>query len=320
MLTRIVNQVASTQKKSKGGEKGRIIGIFPSGGTTSTTTSTSSQLHPPASEASNVLREPGITPSLLPSGAPNTVVSTSAAAGVGGGTSAGQAVPPGIRTAPHERADESNILEATHESLIPLEEEDDDEALEGDVEAIDRELMHEARSLAREMGRHGALAEDIQDIVDELLEREPGGPVMGSGGLIRIHSPGDESDDTEGDGDEESITESDIVDMEEDNFNSAGEELDEDEGDESRAAAAAQEHGEDEVGSDLSSSETDTDEEDEEHDEEQEGEEEEEGGDGEEEFGEGVEDEEGEGMTGERDEQSNNRGNVAEEEVHVFVN
>ena len=225
----------------------------------------------------------------------------------------------------NERADESNILEATHESLIPLEEEEDEDDDEGrgeEEEDIDRELMHEARSLAREIGRHGggALAEDIQDIVDELLEREPGGaPGVGPDALIRIHSPGDDGSNTERSSGEESLTESDLDDLEdeemEDNFNSAGEELDEDEGDESHhhnVLGGLLESRVDEVGSDLSSSQTDTDEEDDE---------EEEGDDGGEGFRVGAEEDEDDGVEGmpddEQDEHSNdpNANNVAGEEV-----
>lgn len=84
------------------------------------------------------------------------------------------------------QADES-ILEATHESLIPLEEEEEDvegprEQRRTDTLSLEaEELIEEAVSLAREIGRQHAMATTegegrvLQELVDELLEREPGG-------------------------------------------------------------------------------------------------------------------------------------------------
>ena len=321
VLTRIVNQVASVQKKGKAGG-GEIV--FP--GDNALPTSSSQLLPPPPPPPSSrpaTEHEAGMPQPPPPATMASGGVGVATSATQSGGTASGDALLTTTqagggggrgRPVPHQH-DESNILEATHESLIPLEEEAEEELDEGeDGGEMDSELLHEARSLAREIGRHGTLPDEIQDIVDELLEREPGGSGVGGGALIRIRTPGDDDSDTERSSEAESLTESDLEDMEEDNFNSAGEELEEDEGDESRVVAVLQQHesgvmGEDEVGSDLSSSQTDTDDEDEgEHDEEGEGEEEE-----------GceidAEDEEAEGLPSEGDEHSNDRVNVAEDEV-----
>lgn len=325
VLTRIVNQVASVQKKGKLGGGGGEVAV---GGNALPTSTSSRQLPPqlpppprPETEIDRSYLEPGSLPSLplLPTqaatsalGVPYMDVGVATTAATPSSHTAGDTTPAvaGGRGRPVPHHDESNILEATHESLIPLEEEEDEEGGDGEGD-MDRELLHEARSLAREIGRHGTLPDEIQDIVDELLEREPSGSGVGGGALIRIHTPGDESD-TERSSEPESITESDLEEEEEDNFNSAGEELDEDEGDESRVVAVLQQHhhgsgammGEDEVGSDLSSSQTDTDdnEDEEEH-------EEEEGGEGGEE---GFEVDAEAELPSEGD---NNRVNVADDEV-----
>ena len=187
VLTRIVNQVASTQKTKESGESKSVTDSRP---TTSAGQANMSENETGSSQSSRLPQD--------------TSAATAAPATTGDSDRGTLAAPAGhqIEPAPSQLnsgqeslpADES-ILEATHESLIPLEEEEEEEvdisvdALVSD--SVDADLLEEAVSLAREIGRHhGAIGggggeeggvEALQSIVDELLEREPGGGGTASG-------------------------------------------------------------------------------------------------------------------------------------------
>ena len=69
----------------------------------------------------------------------------------------------------------SSILEATHESLIPLEEDHDVEDLEGVVDEEIHDMEHhpifsEVVSLAREIGRVDASSASVHELVNEMIE------------------------------------------------------------------------------------------------------------------------------------------------------
>ena len=158
VLTRIVNQVASSQQRkmdseSKSASNSRPVTVASQGSRPENDTSTSEpQTAPPT------LAEGSVTMTTPAASTTNTDLDqrTSEEA-----TDDSHPVATSSQSAP---IDES-ILEATHESLIPLEEEEEAEETD-DIEgmpqdAVGADLIGQAVSLARELGRQtqGFLAE-----------------------------------------------------------------------------------------------------------------------------------------------------------------
>ena len=186
VLTRIVNQVASTLK-TKDSSESKLA--------------TDSRPTTAASQANMTENETGTSQTSRPPQETSTPASTSTATtgdSVQGmlsedpGHQSEEAEPPLLVSSQESLPVNESILEATHESLIPLEEEDEDVDISVDAlvsDSVDADLLEEAVSLAREIGRHhGAMGggeeggvEALQSIVDELLEREPGGSGAASG-------------------------------------------------------------------------------------------------------------------------------------------
>ena len=187
VLTRIVNQVASTQKTKDSGES--------KSATDSRPTTSAGQANMTENETSTP--QNGRPPQETSATTATTSATTTGDSGQGTlAEPAGQQIesePPLLGSSQESLPVDESILEATHESLIPLEEEEEEADISVDAlvsDAVDSDLLEEAVSLAREIGRHhGARggggeeggAEALQSIMDELLEREPGASGVASG-------------------------------------------------------------------------------------------------------------------------------------------
>ena len=124
----------------------------------------------------------------------------------------------------------SSILEATHESLIPLEEDPHDlEELVADEDMEHHQLLSEVVHLARELGRVDQV-DFVSDIIEEAMESvgEDADDSGGDGGELGMVGMEDTSMD---DSDLASVSDDDEEEEEEDeeiyddNCNSAGEEV-----------------------------------------------------------------------------------------------
>ena len=128
--------------------------------------------------------------------------------------------------------DISNILEATHESLIPLEEDHDVEGLveeeDGDIhDSEPHQILSEVVSLAREIGRVEASSATVHELVNEMIEEME---TVGDPEELLGDSSGDGElgieDTSMDDSDLGSVSEEDDDDeLYDDNCNSAGEEV-----------------------------------------------------------------------------------------------
>ncbi len=190
VLTKIVNSVALSQRRvdSLSVDSRSTLDSRPTTAVSQTSRGTeteavTSRVQLPRSTP------PATTQSSQQAPPPESVPGTSAAEGTSVRETSGgepETVDAGASAPPSgSRQLDASILEATHESLIPLEEEEEEEAREGSMPANfsqdTEDLIEEAVSLARELGRHRAMAPAeggesvLQELVDELLEREPGG-------------------------------------------------------------------------------------------------------------------------------------------------
>ena len=124
----------------------------------------------------------------------------------------------------------SSILEATHESLIPLEEDPHDlEELVADEDMEHHQLLSEVAHLARELGRVDQV-NFVNDIIEEAMESVAEGVGVGGdsgeeGGELGIgmeDASMEDSDLASVSDDEEEEEDDEIYD---DNCNSAGEEV-----------------------------------------------------------------------------------------------
>ena len=147
-------------------------------------------------------------------------------------TSATATIPPEQGT-PLSQDDQniSSILEATHESLIPLEEDPHDlEELVADEDMEHHQLLSEVAHLARELGRVDQV-DFVNDIIEEAMESvaEGVGVVDGDSGEeggelgIGMEDASMEDSDLASVSDDED--EDDDDEIYEDNCNSAGEEV-----------------------------------------------------------------------------------------------
>ncbi len=126
----------------------------------------------------------------------------------------------------------SSILEATHESLIPLEEDPHDlEELVADEDMGHRQLLSEVAHLARELGRVDQV-DFVSDIIEEAMESVAesvgvGGDSGEEGGELGIGMEDTSMEDSDlasvSDDDEEEDDDDDEI--YDDNCNSAGEEV-----------------------------------------------------------------------------------------------
>ena len=119
----------------------------------------------------------------------------------------------------------SNILEATHESLIPLEEDPHDlEELVADEDMEHHQLLSEVVHLARELG-HVDQVDFVSDIIEEAMESvaEGGDDSGGEGGELGIEDTSMEDSDLASVSDDDEEEEDDEI--YDDNCNSAGEEV-----------------------------------------------------------------------------------------------
>ena len=131
VLTRIVNQVASTQRKADASKLTTSVSVqTSSAGQTSQTSSTITSSQAP----------PLTTQSAVAQGSSQAAEQRSVGE-EGGRREMSLATP----TTHEDQAADTSFLEATHESLIPLEEEEDEEG--------EREQHREIISLAHELGR-----------------------------------------------------------------------------------------------------------------------------------------------------------------------
>ena len=137
-------------------------------------------------------------------------------------------------TTPLPSQDEQNIssiLEATHESLIPLEEGPHDlEELVADEDMEHHQLLSEVAHLARELG-HVDQVDFVSDIIEEAMESVAVGDDDDSGGEegelgigIRMEDTSMEDSDLASVSDDED-EEDDDDEIYDDNCNSAGEEV-----------------------------------------------------------------------------------------------
>lgn len=131
VLTRIVNQVASTQRKTDASKLTTSVSVqTSSAGQTSQTSSTITSSQAPPLTAPNV-----------PAQGSRQAAEQRSTIEEGGMRGRSSAAP----VTHDDQTTDTSFLEATHESLIPLEEEEDEEA--------EREQHQEIISLAHELGR-----------------------------------------------------------------------------------------------------------------------------------------------------------------------
>ena len=141
VLTRIVNQVASSQRKTDAGGSSLAQ--------TTTTTTSASQISGAARQTRPVPTTGSQTGETAQSNFSSHTTEDAQHRGPEGNTTTGAA---NLATSPsanvgqeNDAAVDSSFLEATHESLIPLEEEEEDEG--------EREQRQEIITLAQELGR-----------------------------------------------------------------------------------------------------------------------------------------------------------------------
>ena len=189
VLTRIVNQVASSQQRKMDSESKSAFNSRP--------VAAVSQSSRSENEAST--SQPQTAPPTLAEG--SVTVTTSAAPTTNrdsdqGTVEATDDSRPAATSSQSAPIDES-MLEATHESLIPLEEEEEEErdVAEGMHQgAMDADLIDQAVSLARELGRQtqGLLAEASRegevDIQVSTCTYLPGLCTGGGGGADCVQS------------------------------------------------------------------------------------------------------------------------------------
>ena len=191
VLTRIVNQVASGQRKTGADSAAAKLATATSGTQTSTAARQTSQTSQTALAGTGLQ---GVPTAATPATTTPAVSSQSPSSRTEQqqrerhhpeGSSAARNTHPALSTVTSHQEDhatDTSFLEATHESLIPLEEEEEDEG--------EREQRHEIISLAQELGRQhreeltvaGSGDMDIQVEVSFL------GPAVVSVSYMRLYS------------------------------------------------------------------------------------------------------------------------------------
>ena len=281
-LTKIVNQVASSMQRKAQGQKFVGVVAFNSGQGQSTTrpetsagTARTGQSAAPSSNQSGANGGRGQQTSTTVSaasggvGGASTVTMSTASGGTTTNVSTSATVAAGTasdralateQTTPSQRLsspavnndrstplsqehDVSSILEATHESLIPLEEDHDIEELDGEGDPSihnmeSRQILSEVVSLAREIGRvdqrllNDPNSPSVHDLVNEMIEEMEtvGDPEVLLGdssgdGELGIEDTSMDDSDLGSVSDEDEDDDDDDDELYDDRYNSAGEEV-----------------------------------------------------------------------------------------------